>query len=151
MEIREQAEKAERFRQLHHGPQILVLVNVWDVASARLVEDGGFPALATSSAAVANSWGYPDGQRISRREMLTVVERIARHAELPVSADLEGGYGETDEAVTELAVATISAGAVGLNFEDGTGDLRNPLLPVEKHVERIGRFAKSQPSSACRW
>ena len=78
MEIRKQAEKAERFRQLHHGPHILVLVNVWDVATARLVEKGGFPAVATSSAAVANSWGYPDGQRISRADMLSVVERIAR-------------------------------------------------------------------------
>jgi 2-methylisocitrate lyase-like PEP mutase family enzyme len=140
MEIHEQAEKAERFRRLHHGPQILVLVNVWDVASARLVEHGGYPAIATSSAAVANSWGYPDGQRISRQEMLTVVDRIARHAKLPVSADLEAGYGETDEAIAELAFAMISAGAVGLNFEDGTGDPRNPLQPVEKQVQRIRRL-----------
>jgi len=76
MEIRKQAEKAERFRQLHHGPQVLVLVNVWDVATARLVEEAGFRAIATSSAAVANSWGYPDGQRINRVDMLSVVERI---------------------------------------------------------------------------
>src|SRR5208282_1288953 len=89
MEGRRQAEKAERFRQLHHGPHILALVNVWDVATARLVEKGGFPAIATSSAAVANSWGYPDGQHISRVDMLSVVERIARHVHLPVSADLE--------------------------------------------------------------
>ena len=140
MEISRHAKKADRFRQLHHGPHILVLVNVWDVASARLVEKGGFSAIATSSAAVANSWGYPDGQRISRAEMLSVVERIARHSQLPVSADLEAGYGETDEAVTELAFAMISAGAVGLNFEDGTGDARNPLFPVEQQVERIKRL-----------
>ncbi|MGO8815226.1 MAG: isocitrate lyase/phosphoenolpyruvate mutase family protein [Terriglobia bacterium] len=140
MEIRKQAEKAERFRQLHHGPHILVLVNVWDVATARLVEKGGFPAVATSSAAVANSWGYPDGQRISRADMLSVVERIARRVQLPVSADLEAGYGPTDDAAAELAFAMISAGAVGLNFEDGTGDERNPLLPVEQQVERIKRL-----------
>ncbi len=140
MEIRKQAEKAELFRQLHHGPHILVLVNVWDVATARLVEESGFPAIATSSAAVANSWGYPDGQRISRREMLSVVERIARHVQLPVSADLEAGYGRTDEGVTELAFAMISAGAVGLNFEDGTRDAGNPLLPLDQQVERIKRL-----------
>src|SRR5208282_6599304 len=109
MEIHNQAQKAERFRQLHHGPQILVLVNVWDVATARLVEDAGFRAVATSSAAVANSWGYPDGQRISREEMLSVVERITRRVRLPVSADLEAGYGGTGEAVTELAKGMIAA------------------------------------------
>lgn len=112
MEIRKQAEKAERFRQLHRGPQVLVLANVWDVATARLVEEAGFPAIATSSAAVANSWGYPDGQRISRSEMLSVVERIARHVDVPVSADLESGYGATEDAVAELACAMIAAGAV---------------------------------------
>jgi 2-methylisocitrate lyase-like PEP mutase family enzyme len=140
MEIRKQAEKAERFRQLHHGHGILVLVNVWDVASARLVERGGFPAIATSSAAVANSWGYPDGQHMTREDMLSVVGRIARHVELPVSADLEAGYGSTDYAVTELVSAMISAGAVGLNFEDGTGDGHNPLFPVERQVEKIKRL-----------
>jgi 2-methylisocitrate lyase-like PEP mutase family enzyme len=140
MEIRRQAEKADRFRQLHHGPQVLVLVNVWDVATARLVEEAGLRAIATSSAAVANSWGYPDGQRISRADMLSVVERIARHVQLPVSADLEAGYGGTDEAVTELAYAMIAAGAVGLNFEDRTGDARHPLFPVEEQVKRIKRL-----------
>jgi len=140
MEIHNQAQKAERFRQLHHGPQILVLVNVWDVATARLVEDAGFRAVATSSAAVANSWGYPDGQRISREEMLSVVERITRRVRLPVSADLEAGYGGTGEAVTELAKGMIAAGAVGLNFEDATGDARNPLFTVEQQVERIQRL-----------
>src|SRR5579863_7613517 len=89
------AQKAELFRELHHGPRLLVLANVWDVASARIVERAGFPAVATSSAAVANSLGYPDGQRISRAEMLQVVRRIAAKVSVPVSADLEAGYGET--------------------------------------------------------
>jgi 2-methylisocitrate lyase-like PEP mutase family enzyme len=148
MDIARQAEKAERFRHLHYGPPILALVNVWDVATARLVEHAGLPAIATSSAAVANSWGYPDGQRIRRADMLSVVERIARHVQLPVSADLESGYGATDDAATELAFAMISAGAVGLNFEDGTGDARRPLLPQEQQVERIKRLR--EVSSAIR-
>ena len=113
MDIRTQAEKAERLRQLHQGPKTLVLVNVWDVASARIVENEGYPAVATSSAAVANAWGYPDGQRISRADMLSAVERIARHVQVPVTADLESGYGNSAEEVTSLATAMITAGAVG--------------------------------------
>jgi len=140
MEIQTQKEKAERFRGLHQGSKLLVLANVWDVATARLVEEAGFRAVATSSAAIANSLGYPDGQQISRAEMLRVVERIANHVELPVSADLEAGYGNSDEAVAELVPAMIAAGAVGLNFEDGTRDAPNPLFPVERQVERIKRL-----------
>ena len=81
------AAKADRFLKLHHGPGILVLANVWDVASARIVEHAGFQAIATSSAAVANSLGYPDGERISRGEMLEAVRRIAAKVSVPVSAD----------------------------------------------------------------
>src|SRR2546429_4596843 len=72
MDIRKQAEKAEQFRKLHHGPRLLLLPNAWDVVSARILEECGHPAIATSSAAVAFSLGYPDGQRISREEMLEV-------------------------------------------------------------------------------
>src|SRR5712692_7117297 len=77
MDIRKQAQKAERFQKLHHGPQMLVLPNAWDVVSARILEECGHPAIATSSAAVAFTLGYPDGQRISRGEMLEVAGRIA--------------------------------------------------------------------------
>lgn len=143
MDIRKQAQKAEELRRLHQGAPVLVLVNVWDVATARLVESAGYPAVATSSAAVANSYGYPDGEHISRAEMLSVVERIARHVELPVSADLEAGYGDTTDAVVELASAMIAAGAVGLNFEDGTGDSENPLFPVEQQAARIRRLREA--------
>src|SRR5438876_4413574 len=78
MDIRKQAEKAEQFRKLHHGPRLLLLPNAWDVVSARILEECGHPAIATSSAAVAFSLGYPDGQRISREEMLEVAGRIDR-------------------------------------------------------------------------
>jgi len=137
MEKKSQSAKAEKFRELHRGSKLLVLANVWDVASARLVEDAGFRAVATSSAAVANSWGFADGQQISRAEMLTVVERIASHVQAPVSADLEAGYGDSDDDVGELARGLIAAGAVGLNFEDGTGESQNPLYPQERQVQRI--------------
>lgn len=125
------AELAARLRQLHQGPAPLLLPNVWDVASARLIEELGFPAVATSSAAIANSLGYPDGQRISRAEMLAAVARIAGRVRVPVSADMEAGYGDDlDRCAREL----IAAGAVGLNLEDAEDDA---LLPLERQLRRI--------------
>src|SRR3954466_13282902 len=132
--------KAEALRALHQGPRLLVLANVWDCASARIVAKAGFPALATSSAAVAYVYGYPDGQRISRGEMMEMVGRIARSVDLPVSADVEAGDGETALAAAETARAVLAAGAVGINLEDTANDGR--LLPVEAQVERI-RAARS--------
>lgn len=127
-------EKAEELRRLHEGPRVLVLANAWDVASARIVEAAGFPAIASSSAGVAFALGYPDGQRISRVEMLDMVRRIARAVAVPVSADVEAGYGTTSEAAAQTARGVLEAGAVGMNLED-TGDGR--LLPLEVQVDRI--------------
>jgi len=87
-----QSEKAEIFRALHRGPQILVLPNAWDCVSARIVEEAGFPAIATTSAGVANALGYPDGEHIPVAEMLAAVARIAKSVRVPVTADLEAGY-----------------------------------------------------------
>src|ERR1700737_4844908 len=122
MNVRIQANKAEQFRKLHHGPRMLVLANAWDVVSARILEECGHPAIATSSAAVAYSLGHPDGQRISRGEMLEVVGRIARAVGIPVTADLEAGYGTTVKEMAETVKAAIEAGAIGMNLEDVTGD-----------------------------
>src|SRR5437016_4936712 len=90
-------EKAKQFLDLHSGANILVLPNAWDVSSARIFEESGFPAIATSSAAIANSLGYSDGQRISRSEMVDVVGRIAKSVSVPVTADMEAGYGRSEE------------------------------------------------------
>src|SRR5512137_1050793 len=122
MDKKSQAAKAEQLRKLHHGPRILVLANAWDVASARVMEELGYPAIATTSAGVAAALGYPDGQRIPRAEMLEVVERIARAVRVPVTADVEAGYGTTVPEMIETAKALIAAGAVGMNLEDVTGD-----------------------------
>ena len=130
-------EKARRLLDLHHGPRMLVLANVWDAVSARMVERAGFPAIATSSAAVANSLGYPDGQRIQREEMLQVVRRIASKVSVPVSADLESGYGTSLDTIAGTALGLVEAGAVGLNFEDSTGDPANPLFEIAEQVEKI--------------
>jgi len=133
-------EKANTLRGLHQGPRLLVLANVWDCASARIVAKAGFPALATSSAAVAAIYGYPDGQRISRDEMIEMVGRIARCVSIPVSADVEAGYGESNDDAAKTAKAVLGCGAVGINLEDTASNGR--LLPVEAQVARI-RAARS--------
>ena len=108
--------KAELLRKLHQGPRILVLPNAWDVASARIFEVAGFPAIATSSAGIANSLGYPDVERIPRDEMIWMVKRIAQAVSVPVTADVEAGYGDP----VGTARAVLEAGAVGMNLEDSS-------------------------------
>jgi len=126
--------KAETLRRLHHEPPILVLPNVWDVATARIFERLGAPAIATSSAAVAWALGYPDGEAIPQREMLDWVARIARAVDLPVTADLEAGYGDPGGT----ARAALEAGAVGLNLEDAN-------VPLEQHVEAVRAVRAAAP------
>ena len=136
MDIRAQAQKAEQFRKMHHGPRMLVLSNAWDVVSARILEECGHPAIATSSAAVAFSRGYPDGQRISRDEMLDVVGRIVRAVRVPVTADLEAGYGTTPKDMADTTKAAIEAGAIGMNLED-SGDDESSLVDLSRQVEKV--------------
>jgi 2-methylisocitrate lyase-like PEP mutase family enzyme len=128
-----QAAKAEKLLQLHHGPKILVLPNAWDAASARIFEDAGFPAIATTSAGVAFSLGYPDGQFIPPDEMLAAVNKIASSVKVPVTADLESGYEDADKTAT----AAIEAGAVGLNIEDYDHTSNGALFPIAQQVEKI--------------
>ena len=137
MDRQELRAKAEALRRLHHGPDILVLPNVWDIASARLVEDAGYPALATTSAGVAFAQGYPDGERIGRDEMLDVVGRIARRVHVPVTADLEAGYGPEPADTEETIRRAIDAGIVGANIEDGTHRREQPLFSMNLAVARI--------------
>jgi len=137
MDVRVGAEKAERFRKMHHRPRILALPNAWDVASARILEHAGYPAIATSSAGVAFSLGYPDGQRISRDQMLEVVGRIAHAVDVPVTADMESGYGTTVKDMVETAKAVIAAGAIGMNLEDVTGEEESSHVNMTLQVEKI--------------
>jgi 2-methylisocitrate lyase-like PEP mutase family enzyme len=129
--------KANQFRQLHRGPGVLVLPNAWDVASARIFEGAGFPAIATTSAGIAYSLGYPDGQRIPREEMLARIGRIARAVNVPMTADVESGYGPTPEDAARTARELIQTGAVGMNLEDSTGRADQPLCSLELAVEKI--------------
>jgi len=137
-----QLEKAIHFRQLHRGG-ILVLPNAWDVASARVFEDAGFPAIATTSAGVAFSLGYPDGQRISREEMIARIARIVRAVKVPVTADIEWGYSSTAEEVARTTREVIEAGAVGVNLEDASGSADQPLASLELALEKIKAARKS--------
>ena len=137
MDQKVQAQKAAVLKKLHQGPKILVLANAWDVISARMVEQIGFPAVATTSAGIAAALGYPDGQRVSRDEMLGVVGRIARAVKVPVTADMEAGYGTTPAQMAETARALIDAGAVGLNLEDKTGDDESSQVEIALQVEKI--------------
>ncbi|MFG2078474.1 isocitrate lyase/PEP mutase family protein [Nonomuraea maritima] len=119
-------DRAATMRALHVPGKPLVLPNVWDAASARAVRDAGFPAVATGSAAVARVLGYDDGERTPVAEMLAAVTRVARAVDVPVTADLERGYGLRP---AELAERLTETGAVGLNLEDTdprTGELVDP-------------------------
>jgi len=129
--------KADTLRSLHRGPGILVLPNVWDVTSAQIFEDAGFPAIATTSSGIAASMGYADGERISRREMLDVVARIAKSVSIPVTADLEAGYASTPEEMRETTLGLLETGAVGMNLEDGLRQGSQPLVQTSHHVEKI--------------
>src|ERR1700682_2841243 len=137
MDTQAQARKAEILRKLHGGPRVLVLPNAWDVASARVLEELGFPAIATTSAGVAFALGYPDGQRVSREEMLDVVGRVARAVRVPVTADMEAGYGTTPKDMGETAKEIVAAGAVGLNLEDVTGDTEGSQVEAKLQAEKI--------------
>src|SRR5215468_4433326 len=137
MDIAEQKSKAVRFRGQHRGPKILLLPNAWDVASARIFETAGFAAIASTSAGVAFSLGYPDGEKISREEMLARVGRIAKAVKVPVTADVEAGYGSRPENAARTASEVIAAGAVGMNLEDATNDPAHPLQELSSQLERI--------------
>lgn len=146
-----QRDRAMRFRDLHGGPaeresdptssthrrDPFVLANAWDVASAVLLERMGFAAVGTTSAGVAASLGYPDGERVPRDVMLDAVGRMAGSVGVPVSADIEAGYGDDPETVAETVARTIDAGAVGVNLEDGTGDPDDPLTPTADHAAKV--------------
>ncbi len=131
-----QQDKTLRFRKLHVKP-IFVLQNAWDAGSARALELAGCPAIATSSAAISWSYGVTDGQRLPREEMMSVVSRIAKAVSIPVSADIEAGYGITPEAVAQTVRDVLAAGAVGINLEDAPGEEGEPLLGINLQCERI--------------
>jgi 2-methylisocitrate lyase-like PEP mutase family enzyme len=122
---------------MHIGQGTVLLPNVWDVASARIVEEAGFQAIATTSAGIAFAQGFPDGQKIPADRMIAAVAHIAAVVRVPVTADVEAGYGQRPEDASRTARGVIEAGAVGMNFEDATGDADHPLTELPLQLERI--------------
>jgi 2-methylisocitrate lyase-like PEP mutase family enzyme len=120
---------ADRFHALHAGPEVLVLPNAWDAASAALMEDAGAKAVATSSAAVAWARGYADGDALPVSALIDVIAGVARVIKVPLTADIEGGYTDDLPTLAETIKAVVGAGAVGINFEDGR---RAPDLHARK-------------------
>jgi 2-methylisocitrate lyase-like PEP mutase family enzyme len=128
------ATQAQSLRSLHFGSQPLILPNTWDVASARAVAEAGFPVVATSSYAVAESLGFPDSDVMPVDIAFGAVERIAGSVDLPVTADLEAGYGLS---APEFVDRLLDAGAVGCNFEDSDHHGHDVLVPVERQAARV--------------
>jgi 2-methylisocitrate lyase-like PEP mutase family enzyme len=136
-------ERAKVLAELHRGESPLLLPNAWDAASAQVLEGAGFPAIATSSSAVAGSLGYPDGEAAPAAEMLAAVARIAAVSSVPVTADLEAGYGLPAAEVVERLLET---GAVGCNLED-SDNRSGGLVDSERQAERLAEVRAAADAS----
>jgi 2-methylisocitrate lyase-like PEP mutase family enzyme len=132
-----QRERAERFLRLHDGPDVLVVGSAWDAGSAVVFERAGFTSIATSSAGIAFSLGYPDGERIPLDAMLAAIANVVRATPLPVSADIETGYGRTPTEVAATCRRVLEAGAIGVNLEDTTDDPAAPLVEASLQAEKL--------------
>ena len=137
MNVAEQARQAEKFRNMHRGPGLLLLPNAWDAISARIFAAAGFPAIATTSGGVSWALGYADGEAAPWPEVVAATARIVRVVAVPVTADIEAGFGDTPEAVGKSISEIIQAGAVGVNLEDGTPRGTAPIRTIADAARRI--------------
>jgi len=131
-----QREKAKRLRDLHTCGKLLILPNVWNPIGARVLEAKGFPAVATASAAIAESLGYRDGEHLAFDTMLDMIGRIARSVEVPVTADIESGYADSVSVLKDSIRQVMKNGVVGINIEDSLEE-GVALRPVEEQCERL--------------
>lgn len=131
-----QPAKARALLDLHHNGRLLILPNVWNPIGARMLAAKGYSAVATASAAIAEAFGYSDGEQLKLDTMLDIVGRIVRSVDLPVSADFEAGYSDTIAGLQENVARLLDTGAVGINFEDSWNDSQY-LRPIAEQVERI--------------
>jgi len=129
-------EKTELFKQLHHSDKLLILPNIWDSLGALLLEDLGYPAIASASASIAFSRGYNDGEQIPFEELLVILQKIAINVNLPVTADIESGFADNENELAENIRQLLQTGVVGINFED-TEKKTGTLYPVDMQCKRI--------------
>jgi 2-methylisocitrate lyase-like PEP mutase family enzyme len=143
MNISELQTKAQILRALHVPGKPLVLLNAWDAASAVVIARAGAPAIASTSAGAANALGFPDGQHLTREQMLAAVAPIAGAVDVPVTADMEAGYGDAPEAAAATALGVLGIGAVGLNLEDTADAGPEPLLEIDRFVAKIAAIRQA--------
>jgi len=137
-----QKEKAKHFYDLHHSGKLLILPNIWDPLGALLLEDLSFPAIASASAAIAFTNGYDDGENIPFDSLLALLKKIVDSVNIPVSADIESGFAQSDQQLIENIKQLLETGIVGINVED-TDKKTNSLLPVGLACERIRLIKKN--------
>jgi len=137
------AARRRAFHALHDGPALFIIPNGWDVVSSRIFEDAGFPAVATSSAAVANALGYPDGNALDVDLHLAAIERIVRALNVPVSADVESGYSDDTAALAAFITRLAATGVAGYNLEDVKAE--GELYPVDEAVARVRAARAAAP------
>jgi len=139
--LQTQQAKAKLLRDLHHKGQMLVLPNIWEPLGAALLQDIGYPAIATASASTAYTNGYEDGENIPFNELLNLLTKIAASVHVPVTADIESGFSNIDEGLEENIRLLIRAGIVGINIED-YDKTTNSLFPVEVQCKKIALIRK---------
>ena len=137
------AARRRAFRALHDGPALFIIPNGWDVVTSRIFEDAGFPAVATSSAAVANALGYPDGNALDVELHLAAIERIVRALGVPVSADVESGYSDDTAALSAFITRLAATGVAGYNLEDVKAE--GELYPLDEAVARVRAARAAAP------
>ena len=131
-----QKKKAQAFLSMHTNDKLLVLPNIWNPIGARILAAKDFPAVATASEAVSASLGYEDGERIKRSTLMDIIARIARSVDIPVTVDIEKGFGESISKLQETILQVIDSGVVGINIEDSIGQ-GGALRPIDEQCERI--------------
>jgi len=129
-----QKQKAETFRALHHASELLVLPNAWDAVSAKVLQAAGFPAVATASASISWARGVQDGESLNRDDMLDAVGLVAGGVDVPVTADIEKGFGENPAEVGQTVAGILAAGAVGINIEDSVGRGQRPIDDMQARI-----------------
>jgi len=139
--------KFEQFKSLHHAKELFVLPNAWDAKSAMIFQETGFPVIGTSSAAVAASLGYTDGENMSFNEYLFVVKRILASVKVPITVDIEMGYGKTNEEILKNLLSLVELGVAGINIEDSfIEDSKRSLKDARSFAETI-TYLKEKLSS----